>query len=91
MNKKYLLTVTVANPENNNELETFSYDVRFSTRSEGYGKKTYLRIGDSHNYDLRYDEEYHQGHEIEFLTAWACNNWNGTHGMLKDIAIKTVE
>lgn len=93
MNKNFILEVVIFNPEEPTETHCYNYNVKFSKQPNGYGKKTYLHIGTEKLYDLRYNEEYHEGHEIEFLTAWACNYWNGENGAykLKDISIKTVE
>ena len=92
-NKKFKLEVVIFNPEKPTETRCYNYDVRFSKQPDGYGKRTYLRIGENYYYDLRYNEDNHQGHEIEFLTAWACSQWCGENGAhkLKDISIKTVE
>jgi len=90
--KKYLLEVVIFNPSDPTETQCYNYDVIFSIDNNNYGNGTYLSIGDNKLYDLRYNQEYHKGHEIEFLTAWACNYWNGENGAykLKDITIKTV-
>lgn len=91
--KQFLLKVTIKHPVDDSNVNVhYSYNVTFSTANEGYGKKTYLKIGDDLTFDLRYNEDYHKGHEIEFLTAWACNHWNGENGayILKDISIETL-
>lgn len=97
--KSYILKVTIQNPEDTSELINFTFDVIYTTDKNNYGNGTYLNIKgrdagrtDSHLYDIRYNRDYHTGHEIEFLTAWACEYWNGENGayILKNISIETV-
>ena len=90
--KNYILEVVIFNPTEPTETVNYKYDVVFSTDNNNYGNGTYLKIGNDKLYDLRYNQDYHKGQEIEFLTAWACNYWNGENGAykLKDITIKTV-
>ena len=90
--KQFKLVVKVVNPTDQTDEHEYKYDVRYSTDPSNYGNGTYLSIGEDKYYDIRYDQEYHQGHEIEYLTTWACNYWSGENGSYKltEISVKTV-
>lgn len=97
--KTYILRVTIQNPEDTSELINFTFEATYTTDNDDYGNSTYLNIKardagrtDSHLYDIRYNRDYHPGHEIEFLTGWACKYWNGENGAysLKNISIETL-
>ena len=75
------------------------YDVSFSYDPSQYGNGTYMYC-ENHNpeytdysFDIRYDQEYSEDEQKQFILNWALNTWNGEKGSYRitQISIKEMD
>lgn len=88
---KYQMTVTIINPENNDEI-TYDLSCVFIYDAEQYGNGYYVSIKGKEFYpqyiDLRYDKAFNPENKTEYLMSWAKNYWSGKNGAY---AVKSLE
>lgn len=85
---KYRLSFICVSPDGKHHEES-NYDVSFSYNENQYGNGTSmycknLRPGyANYSFDIRYDRDYSNDRQIQYITDWALNTWNGENGSWK--------
>ena len=93
--RKYVMLVTISNPEDCKE-KTYSLSCVFFYDEEQYGNGYYVSISGENYYpqyiDLRYDKSFNRYKKEEYLEAWARGSWTGENGswVIKKLEIAKV-
>lgn len=86
MTERYNIIATIESPEKD-EIKTFNWDCSFFKNDDDYGNGTHLRFG-PHYFDIRYDSDYKEGHEITYLAQTAGEMWCGENGAWQLIGLQ---
>ena len=79
--------------EKDDDIISQTYDVEFFYNEKQYGNGTYMSCENhmkgynDYYFDIRYDRDYCEDRQVQYIVDWVLNTWNGENGSYRTTAI----